>query len=211
MNQPLNTTEILKFLDRFSVTYQVLGLATIKRKKLDVGQYSFTLRLTSFLGLRSSITHRVTVTDDSNIPTLSLVGPSYRTMIASSPLTILSAASPSVCASSFAAIKYVWTVQLNNLTTTIKSSSKDPTRFSLPAYSLEVGNLYKVTVTATSGSSSVTASVLVFVAPGPVTALILGSRARSIPRDKPFTLDGSISFDADTKSLAGLSYKVSSG
>lgn len=209
VNQTLDTTEIKSLLDRFSAVRQVFGLINIKRNTVKVGQYSFTLRLTNFLGLSTSSTHRVAVTDDANMPTLTLVGPAYRNITASTPLTILSVASPSVCASSFAAIKYAWTVQLGNKTLALKSTSVDPSRFSLPAYSLIVGNLYTITVNATTKGSSVKASVFVFVAPGPVTAIILGSRARSVPQDKPFTLDGSISFDADTSSLKGLAYRVS--
>ena len=54
------------------------------------------------------------------------------------------------------------------------------------------------------------ASTIVYVAHGVVTAAILGGYTRSVPLDQPLTLDASFSSDSDfpTSSVSALSYKV---
>jgi REJ domain len=71
-----------------------------------------------------------------------------------------------------------------------------------------VDKTYTVTVTASAGTSSAAASVDVYVAHGPVSAAVVGGYTRSAPLDKPFVLDGSISYDADNQTSSTLTYKV---
>ena len=53
----------------------------------------------------------------------------------------------------------------------------------------------KLTVSIVSTSKSSTTSVLIFVNPSPIVALIDGGSERAIPVDGDLTLDGSGSYD----------------
>jgi REJ domain len=99
-------------------------------------------------------------------------------------------------------------VKLKGDTVPIYSTSRDPSRFALPPYSLLVDKTYTVTVTASAGRSSAAASVDVYVAHGPVSAAVVGGYTRSAPLDKAFVLDGSISYDADNRTSSTLAYQV---
>ena len=178
---------------------------------LTKASYTIALSLTNFLGLTSFATVTITVNTDSNLPLLSVIGPSYRTIVASSPLTILSVATLTTCASG-AIVTFAWTVKNENRTasTYIKSSSLDPSIFAIPAYSLVVDNNYIVTVTASTHASTVSTSTIVYVAHGVVTAVIVGGTYRSAPVDKVLLLDASSSYDSDYPQSSGstLSYQV---
>ena len=131
--------------------------------------------------------------------------------MASSPLTILSVATLTTCASG-AIVTFAWTVKNENRTasTYIKSSSLDPSIFAIPAYSLVVDNNYIITVTASTHASTVSTSTIVYVAHGVVTAVIVGGTYRSAPVDKVLLLDASSSYDSDYPQSSGstLSYQV---
>ena len=153
------------------------------------------------------------VNTDPNLPLLSRIStirPSYRTMVASSPLTILSAVTLSNC-TPVATVNFTWTVKKNgNTINDIKSSSLDPSIFAIPTYSLVVDNNYIITVTASTSTSTVNASTIVYVAHGVVTAVIVGGTYRSAPVDKVLLLDASGSYDSDypQSSASMLSYQV---
>ena len=102
----------------------------------------------------------------------------------------------SSCAA-LAPVKYQWAVQLSGQSTAIVSTSSDPRTFSLLAYSLTTDKTYTITLNATAGTSTTSASVEVYVAQGPVTASVKGGYAHSIPLDQELTLDASISQDAN--------------
>lgn len=153
--------------------------------------------MTNFLGLQNFQTTVIVVTGDPNIPILSIIGQSYQIIVASSSLSLLSTASFSPCASQAKKIIFVWSVQMDGLTVSLPSISVDPTRYSLAPYKLVVGSTYLITVTATSGRSTSSVSVTVYVGHGAVTAAVLGGYIRSTPVDKPLLLDASISSDAD--------------
>jgi hypothetical protein len=184
---------------------RLVGLLLFQRQT-----YTFTLSLTNFLGLSNFVTIVSVVGSDPNLPVLTIIGPSYQTIVPSSDLSILSAATLSSCASKATSVIYSWSVQKDGLTLSILSTSLDPTRFSLSAYTLEVGTAYTVTITASAGSSSSSASVIVFVNKGVVTAAVVGGYFRTASLDKIFTLDASISSDAAVSpaSASTLAYKV---
>ena len=131
--------------------------------------------------------------------------------MASSPLTILSVATLSSCASR-ASVTFTWIVRSGNQTapTSINSSSLDPSVFAIPSYGLVVDNVYTIMVTASTDMSTVSASTIVYVAHGVVTAVIVGGTHRSAPADKVLQLDASGSYDSDViqSSTSRLSYQV---
>jgi hypothetical protein len=163
----------------------------------------------NFFGLSSSSTVSVAVTDNSTVPLLTIIGPAYRTVFTSVPLTILSIGSLSTCAAA-TAVSYKWTVKRDGELTSLSSASQNPTTFSLPSHTLQVDKKYEVIITATAGSSSASASTVVYVSRGSLTAAVVGGYSRSIPVDKVLLLNASLSTDADviSQNQSNLSYKV---
>ena len=208
----INVTNLQSYLNDYSSRYQVSRPITVLPQKLTRASYRITLTLMNFFGLKSFTTIAVNVTADRNLPSVSVIGPSYRSMVASSPLTILSATTLSSCADGLSKVTFSWSVSTgsNGVTTSIKSSSLDPSKFYVTSYALTVDTTYTVTVTALTGAASASASTIVYVAHGVVTAAILGGYTRSVPLDQPLTLDASFSSDSDfpTSSVSALSYKV---
>jgi REJ domain/PT repeat len=205
---PLDASPIQRYLNNFSALNQVRSPIKVLGGSLVSATYAFTLCLTNCFGLQSCRTSTVDFISDTKAPSLSIVGPSYRTVLVASPLVILSTASLSSCSLSTSAVKYTWSVRLKGDTVPIYSTSRDPSCFALPSYSLLVDKTYTVTVTASAGTSSAAASVDVYVAHGPVSAAAVGGYTRSAPLDKPFVLDGSISYDADNQTSSTLAYQV---
>ena len=207
----IDATAITNFLNAYSLSHQVYYPISVGSHTLTRGTYTFTLTLTNFLGLSTSSTNVVTVSSDPNVPNLTIIGPSFQIITASSSLSILSTATLSSCASSSVSVKYTWDVELSGVAVAITSQSLDPTRFSLPAYSLLVDKTYTITITATAGTSTSAVSVSIYVAHGTVKAAVVGGYTRSDPVDKSLLLDASISSDADVSSTAvsTLSYLVS--
>ena len=202
----LNSSAIQLYLNEFSTTNQVYIPITVLSSSLTVASYTITLLLTNFLGRSASTTKTVSVSTSPAVPSLRIIGPSYQSIETSSPLTILSAATQSSCASKVTAVKYSWTVQTGtpSASVSISSTSRDPSRFSVPAYSFAVDSTYIVTITASVGPLSTSASVTVYVARGPVIAAVIGGYTRSVPADQDLVLNASISKNADTRPGAKL-------
>ena len=210
----VNTSAIQAYLNDFSSKYQMHRPITIPGAMLVTASYMITARLTNFLGASSSNTIIASKSSDPEVPNLIVIGPSYRLMVASSPLTILSAATQSSCIYETTDVTYSWTVKTGYplKPVDISSVSRDPSRFSLPAYNLTVDTTYIVTITASVGKSSTSVSVTVYVAHGTVTAAVIGGYKRSISVDQGVLLDASISTDEDAQptAVATLDYKVRS-
>lgn len=192
------SSSIQDYLNSYSSAHQVYLPITIARR-LPKASYTITLLLKNFFGLVSSSRIIVAVNGNPDLPNLTIFGPSYQKIFSSSPLTILSAGTLSSCASRTTAVKYTWTVQ-NIDRTVLKqylSTNLDPTKFSLPAYSLMVDQTYIVNINASVGIFSTTASTMVYVAHGAVTAAVANGTSRSISVNEILNLDASISTDAD--------------
>ena len=199
------------YLNDYSLVNQVFMPITISQSSLVGASYIFTLTLTNFLGLYRASSAIVNVNTKSNVPVLTIIGPLYQTIVASSPLTILSTASLPTCASQSSKITYAWTVSLAGVSITpLESTSSDPSQFHLPAYSLIVDKTYDIMVSATADSVTSSAFVTVYVQHGSVTAAVVGGYARSAPVNQILTLDASISSDADVSpsSQSDLTYQV---
>ena len=187
-NYPPTTTAtyLQNYLNSFSQKYEVNQLVVLQTKWLAQTTYTISLSLTNFLGMTSVKTVTVVVSSDSNLPRLSIQGPIYITVQRSQILSVKSLAQFSACVNSRAtsSLQYSWTVQLSTAFSpdpSLYSTSNDPTKLLLPAYSLQVGQTYVMTVTVvtlmaqdSSAQSSASASVTVFVAKGVVTGTISG-------------------------------------
>eukprot|EP01034_Spumella_vulgaris_P034102 gene34102-42050_t len=115
-------------------------------------------------------------------------------------------------------IAYSWSVKVNGLTSlSFASQSKDPSQFLLPAYSLSVGSIYDIKLTASLLSSSLSSSgsVRVLVIQSPLMASVVGGNSRNILLSTGLTLDASLSYDPDvasgptSASKAGLTFSWS--
>jgi sugar lactone lactonase YvrE len=188
---PLSAESLELNLNKLSELHQVQRPITVLRSALTTAIYTITLTLTNYLGLTSSSTADINVVIDFTKPSLRLIGASYQTMLVSSPLSLHSDASLSGCASR-TALKYSWAVQLDGISTGISSVSPDPTTFSLLPYSLAADKTYSVTLTASAGTSSSSATVKMYVPHGEVTAAVIGGDTRSVPIDADLVLDASI-------------------
>ena len=208
----MSASAIQTYLNTMSTSYQVSQPITVDSSRLPKAIYSITLVLTNFLGLSSSKSLIVVQTADRDIPSLSIIGPLYQTIVASQPLSILSAASISACSSTAAAsaVKYTWSVRSSGVDLSLKSTSVDPSKFSLPAYALSFDKTYVITVTASSRTSSSSTSATVYVASGAIIAAVVGGYTRSSPLNRELILDASISYDTNISPTAAatLTYQV---
>jgi hypothetical protein len=206
---PLSAVSLESYLNKLSDLYQVQRPISVLRTFLSSATYTITLTLTNYLGLKSSSTVDIDVIIDLTKPSLHLMGGSYQTALASSSLSLHSAASMSGCAST-TALKYSWAVELNGISTGFSSVSSDPTVFSLLPYTLTADKTYSVKLTASAGTSSSSATVNMYVPHGEVTAAVLGGDTRSVSIDSDLLLDASMSTDADVSPTvpSTLLYKV---
>ena len=208
----MSAAVIQNYLNTMSTSYQVYQPITVDSSRLTKATYTITLALTNFLGLSSSKTLVVVQSADRDLPSVSIIGPLFQNILASQPLSILSAASISACSSkgALASVKYAWTVRSNNVDLALKTTSLDPSKFTLPAYALAFDKTYVITITASSSTSSSFASTTVYVASGAIIAAVVGGYTRSSPLNKDLVLDASISYDTNISPTATstLTYQV---
>jgi hypothetical protein len=180
----------------------------IDSANLTIAKYCFQLSLTNFIGASASTTSCVTIDDNVNKPLISIpVGMNISNPVYDE-LSILASVSASSCASvSSLKLHYHWSIfQDGTSESGLSSSSSDPARYLLPAYSLSAGHTYNVTLrvtavnTYTNASSSSSVSISVRVEHGSIVANIAGGSSRQLPINKALTLDASGSYDQDSLS-----------
>jgi REJ domain len=208
--QQVNTSTVLNILQASSLSYQVFRPITLAKESLTAATYTFALRLTNFLGATSSKSFDVTVKGEKKDPEVAIIGSTFRSIFASTSLSIDSVASFSGCATASSSLIFTWSVKVDGANTAITSISPNPTKFVLSPYTLAVDKTYAITVTAAAGASSSFSTVTVYVARGALTALITGGSKRTVPVDKELYLDATQSSDADVSKNAptSLLYQV---
>ena len=133
---PYDTVHIQSFLDHnYTSTYPPIPIPS---SLLQSGaSYTFSVTLCNFLSICSRQEAYTTIVSEV-VPDLTILGGKSRNVYRTNPLTINSQASTS----SGANLDYYWNVQKSNSTNqNILSASKDPTKFILPANTLD-GNSY---------------------------------------------------------------------
>jgi hypothetical protein len=206
----VNTSKVLNILQASSLSYQVYRPITLAKGSLAAATYTFALRLTNFLGASSSKSFDVSVKNDQKEPDVTVIGSTFRSIFASTSLSIDSAASFSGCTTASSTLIFTWSVKLDGADTAITSISSNPTKFVLLPYTLVVDKTYTITVTAAAGALSSSSTVTVYVARGALTAFITGGSKRTVPVDKQLYLDATQSSDADVSKNAqtSLIYQV---
>ena len=181
--------------------------------------YYFTVTLCNFLYKCGSTSASVDVKSSVSL-SVSIAGSKARSMTRDEVLSLFSTTKSTQCGDEGAAqpaVQYNWTVwQLADslsssyyLVSTIKSTSNNPGRFLLPAYSLLPSTVYKVVVSVSSSSNYQTFSeVLITVGQGSIVANIAGSTVKSIRKGESMRLDGSGSYDVDTFGLSSVTSKL---
>lgn len=182
LNDTATTTEIPGFYFNTSLTYY------------------FKLELENYYGSSGTSTVEILRDRSSSIPSISMVGSNDRTMNNGDALTLMVTGKVSAC-SDDVSLSYQWYIyQDTAYITSLSSSSNDPRKMTLDAYSLAVGSSYRFTVIVTTNSGQrANTSCDVLVESGLIHSVIAGGSMRNLPVDKAFTLDGSGSYDDDVQ------------
>eukprot|EP01040_Poterioochromonas_malhamensis_P009065 gene9066-9818_t len=185
------------------------SVVTIPAAFFDPDQnYNFVVKLCNFLGSCGQSSKRVSVIA-MVLPTVSISGSSLRSLQVNQALSLTANVALTNCDSSatLGVVNFVyrWTVSLGTTALALTSSSNNPARFTLPAYSLTSGMLYTITVMVTtpSGSSS-SASAQVSITPGKIVAVLSGGLSDRLAKAGDYLkLDGSNSYDESVQNVVG--------
>lgn len=193
-----NTTTLQRFLSQH---FTISTPTFIPADLLLPGQtYNFEVHLCNFLGGCAIGSKRVSVLSEV-VPTVFIPGDSLRTIRRKSALSIRAVAKLPTCVdldSAVPSLVFEWKVSRGGVPELeMTSSSKDPSRFLLPGYSLQPNTMYEITVHVTALDRSASATSRVFVAPGEVVAMVAGGVHQSVRVREVLQLDASGSHDED--------------
>jgi hypothetical protein len=208
-----NSTQLQTFIQR---NFQLKVPLLIPASYLTAGQtYNFVVTLCNFLK-QCSQGSKAVIINRTILPSVSVPGSNNRTVGVHQSLSLSALASLSTCADDPTALTrvypftYNWQVLQGSTTISISSSTKDPSKFTIPAYSLQVNQVYTVKVTANLDGLTATTSMQVSTVSGNVVAVIAGASSQVVRIGSSITLDGTKSYDQNLKnafgSSAGLKY-----
>jgi hypothetical protein len=180
--------------------------------------YSFSVKLCNFIG-GCNTDHRMVRIVSDLIPTVTILGSSEREMTRSQSLLLVSSVQRFSCndsGSKLHELKYNWKFfNLPHLreVASVKSISKDPSRYSLAPFSLQSNRSYLVSLEVIYSNITISATVLLKVNIGRVKAVIAGNSQQMMRIGDVFNVDGSRSYDEDKEGLkasnAGLTFSWS--
>jgi hypothetical protein len=168
-------------------------------------EYNFTVTLCNFIGGCATKSFSMNVVEDL-LPGVTILRASSVVMTRSQPLLLIASLEKPKCGDNTVngnELRYNWTVVriLSNSNTvvekTLKSSSNDPARFSLSAYSLLSNRSYEVTVRVSYFNKYVDSSVLVRLGTGNLQSIIEGNDHQTMRVGGTLKLDGGKSYDQD--------------
>jgi sugar lactone lactonase YvrE len=175
-------------------------------------ELNFTAEICNFLGGCNS-NHFTMKVVEGFIPTATIVKAMSSDMTRVQSLLLLSAIQKTSCNTSLNVndLQYIWTVfRLSKtvpgtkvLESTIRSSSKDPSRFALNPYSLQSNQSYVINLLTKYLNSSSVASVQIDVKIGNLRAIIQGNNQQAMRVGEVQNLDGSQSYDEDKENFKG--------
>jgi hypothetical protein len=137
---------------------------------------------------------------------VTIPGLTLRSIKRSSVLSISAKANmASACETTAVAISYSWSIINDEKVLPVVPTSKDPSRFTLPAFSLQSNTFYTVNVVVTANGQSAEASTQVYVVTGELIFVIKGGNAARIVRaGEKLVLDASNSYNENVQGLMGL-------
>ena len=218
-----NTAELQAYLDSEKST-SISAPIHIPKSYLGPGiTMAFSLTLSNFLGKSASKSSSVAISENPNIPVVSITGSKSLLMVRSGALSISSVATFSSCATE-KNLAYEWIVMKTNASTTITvkdltSTSVDSRRFALKPFALDLSTTYSFTVRAITKildtatniyyldyNSSATATATVYVYSGAITAAISGSAVQRTAFDTALDLDAAATLDDDSPTNTHLNF-----
>jgi hypothetical protein len=212
-----NTTIVQEYIDS---TYTGVGEVTVPYDRLHPGvSYSFSVRICNFFSKCASSTKQVTKVD-TVMPSVKIFGATLRSgrfrpkKISLSGRTAVESCDGDESASSRNASSVISTAwrcyQGGVLQTELVSTSKNPSKFILPAFSLGAGLVYEVqfvgSITSSAGAAArvSTSSTTVYVERSQLVAEVLGGLERNLPSDSSLAIDASGSYDPDQRGVYGV-------
>ena len=206
-----DTSAIVSALEAYGVTTN--AILSLPPTIFSLTRYSISLTLTNFLGQSGSATAQLELNSNPNLPTVKLSGPSVVSINPSQTLAVYSETSRSGC-SETPVITYSYAVLQDVLDLGLTSAGSDPTSLVLAPYTLELGAVYTVRLTATAAATAnhpeatATATQTVVVVDGDVVPVVAGGLSRLVSVDGPLLIDASRSYDENispSSSSSGLS------
>ena len=175
--------------------------------------YTFTVTMCNFLSYCSQNMATVVILN-LIVPTITIIGPQVLTQSRSTPLAVVTNAFTANCDGSTSTqfLQYSWSLTAPTAIQqpAMSSSSRDPSKYLLPPFSLKTSIMYTLTATVTNAASkkSASTSVQVFVQPSILVAVISGGASQSARLNSQLSLDASGSYDQDQVSNGnvGLTY-----
>jgi hypothetical protein len=175
--------------------------------------YNFIITLCNFLAQCTPKSQKGAV-GANVIPSIRVAGPNLRNIGVHESLSLSAFATLSRCnedstKQTFYNFEYKWSIYQGTTPLTLLSTAKDPSKFILPAYSLQLNSGYQVQVTATYQGSSSSVSTQVNVISGELIPVIQGGNDQVVRAGASLFLDGSKSSDQNQKGVVGLSAGLS--
>jgi hypothetical protein len=198
-----NVTELQKFLNN---RYQISPPTMLPARFFDAGQsYNFIVELCNFLGQCSTSSKKVTILA-TIMPTISIAGANLRSLKRFESLSLKASAEVSSCdgsSSSSTGISFSWNIYEGTTLKQLQSTSKDPSRLVLPAFSMQTNSIYRVEAIATYLEQSSHVSTQISVVSGNIVPVVLGGLQQAMRVESSMMLDASGSFDQDKANVFG--------
>jgi hypothetical protein len=174
--------------------------------------YSFQVSLCNFLGRCGHGSESVLVTQ-TLLPTVTIDGSAVRNILSSQPISLSSTSFVANCNGNPSAlgINYVWKVMNSNLQaiSSISSTSRDPSKLTLPAFSFATNKIYQIQVSASFNQQVSSAFVQINTLSGALVAVVQGSGNQVVRIGSSLILDGSKSYDQDQNNVFGIAAGLS--
>eukprot|EP01031_Cornospumella_fuschlensis_P027049 gene27049-32683_t len=212
----VNASSLQEFLssDTFKLFPQPMAIPAAYFQ--DGHIYTFQATLCNFLGACGSAMGRLIIIS-SLVPSVSIPGNTLRSMKPNALLSIRAVGTIPTCSNAGGNnvttreyLSYSWSISSGSGSSSVplnlRSISKDPARFLLPAFSLQINTLYTISVTTSlslTSSSATSVSTQVYVVPGDLVAVIGGSNTRNMRVGERLTLDASRSYDENMEFSLG--------
>ena len=207
----VGTTALQRFLSSENYTYD--PPTSINSDYFDAGgAYVFFFKMCNFFEACNLASHSISVVTVSTlIPTVSISGAKTRSIFNKDGLRLKAVGSLSKCDGSltYMGLSYSWTLSDSTGATvnTIENEAKQESNFKISPYKLTPYTYYSVKVAVSSGGSTSTSTISVYVKSSFVEAVIRGGLKKVIRlNEDPVQIDASGSFDTNTGSSAGLNF-----